>query len=304
MVPANFNQLYYFWRAAKAGSISAAAKELMLNQSTVSLQLKQLESSLGKQLLARSRHGVALSDAGRIAFDYCERIFIHAEELLSALREERHAAMPAFRLGVSQSVSREKILALTYFVKELGLGVPVKIVTRSSEELETRLEKRMLDMVVSDLDLAVRLGRDYRSRLASNTELFFVAASGLKKTMGAFPRGLLRIPLLLRPPENPVRKEVDHFLHRKGLRADIHAESEDPDLLLAMAIRGEGTAVVDLATIGAELRGRRLARLHAGPIGVRERVWFICGRRRGSRPAVQRVIDLLMSRFEFRSPSS
>lgn len=301
MVPTNFNQLYYFWRAAKAGSISAAAKELLLNQSTVSLQLKQLESSLGKKLLARSRHGVALSDAGRVAFDYCERIFVHAEELLSALKEDRLGALPAFRLGVSQSVSRNKILALTYFVKELGLGVPVKIVTRSSEELETRLEKRMLDMVVSDLDLAVRLGRDYRSRLSSNTDLYFVAASSLRKSMGTFPRGLARVPLLLRPPENPVRKEVDHFLHRKGLRPDIHAESEDPDMILAMAIRGEGAAVADLSTIGAELRGGKLVRLHAGPIGVRERVWFICGRRRDSRPPIQRVIDLLMSRFEFRA---
>lgn len=300
MVPANFNQLYYFWRAAKEGSISAAAKGLLLNQSTVSLQLKQLESALGKPLLSRSRHGVGLTDSGKVAFEYCERIFVHAEELLVALREDAPAAMPVFRLGVSQSVSRDKVLALTRFVKELRLGIPVKIVSRSSEELETRLEKRMLDMVMSDLDLAVRLGRDYRSRLAANTELYFVASPSLKKTMGAFPQGLLRVPLLLRPPENPVRKEVDHFLNRRGLRADVHAESEDPDLLLAMAIRGEGAAVADLAAVGAELRQRTLVPLHARPIAVRERVWFICGRRRDSRQSLQKVLDQLMSRFEFR----
>lgn len=300
MVPANFNQLYYFWRAAKHGSISAAAKQLMLNQSTVSLQLKQLESGLGKPLLARSRHGVALTDSGKIAFGYCERIFGHADELLAALREERPEAAAVFRLGVSQSVSRGKVLALTRFIKELGAGISVKIVSRSSEELETRLERRMLDLVVSDLDLAVRLGRDYRSRLAANTDLYFVAAPGIKKAMGAFPQGLLRVPLLLRPPENPVRKEVDHFLHRKGLRADIHAESEDPDLILAMAVRGEGAAVADLASVGADLKRRRLTLLHARPIGIRERVWFICGRRRDARPSLQKVLDLLMSRFEFR----
>lgn len=300
MVPANFNQLYYFWRAAKHGSISAAAKRLMLNQSTVSLQLKQLESSLGKPLLARSRHGVSLTESGKIAFEYCERIFVHAEELLTALREDRPASMPVFRLGVSQSVSRDKVLALTGFVKGLGLGIPVKIVSRSSEELEARMERRMLDMVMSDLDLAVRLGRDYRSRLASNTELHFVAAPKLKKAMGAFPLGLLRVPLLLRAPENPVRKEVDHFLHRKGIRADIHAESEDPDLIRTMAIRGEGAAVVDLSSVQADIRQGRLVRLHAGSIGIRESVWFICGRRRDSRPSLQRVIELIMSGFRFR----
>lgn len=299
MVPANFNQLYYFWSAAKYGSISAAAKQLLLNQSTVSLQLKQLEAALGKPLLVRGRHGTTLTDAGKVCFEYCERIFTHAEELVAALRDDRPTSTPAFRLGVSQSVSRDKVLAVMRFVKELRPGVRVKIVSRSSEELEARMERRVLDMAVSDLDLASRLGRDYRSRLVSNTRLYFVSAPVLRKKMGAFPAGLARVPLLLRAPENPVRKEVDHFLHRKGIRADIHAEIEDPDLIRAMALRGEGAAVADLMSVQADVRRGRLVRLHSGPIGVRECVWFICGRRRDSRPAPQRVIDLLMSRFRF-----
>src|SRR3989338_7382848 len=124
MVPANFNKLYYFWVIAKMGSISSAAKRLLLNQSTVSLQLKQLEAALGKRLLSRSRHGTSLTDPGKLAFEYCERIFVQAEELLAALRSDRSASTSVFRLGVSQTFSRDKILGSTRFLKKLDSNIP------------------------------------------------------------------------------------------------------------------------------------------------------------------------------------
>ena len=301
MVPANFNQLYYFWIVAKTGSMSSAAKRLLLDQSTVSLQMKQLEAALGKKLLSRSRHGTSLTPSGKLAFEYCDRIFIQAEELLAALRSDRSASTPVFRLGVSQTISRDKILGVTRFIKKVDPVVSVTILSRSSEELETRLERRLLDMVVSDVDLTVRLGKDFKSRLVSNTELFFVAAPELRKKMGAFPAGLFRIPMLLRARENPVRKEVDYFLHRNGLVSNVRAEVENPDLIRIMATQGEGAAITDLMSVRQELRERRLVRLHPRPIGIRECVWFISGRSRGSQPSLQKDVDLLMNRFEFRA---
>lgn len=299
MVPTNFNQLYYFWIIAKTGSISAAARQLLLNQSTVSLQMKQLESALSKQLLIRSRHGAVLTDVGKVAFDYCERMFLDAEELLAGLRGDRLASTPLFRLGISQSVSRDKILGVTRFIKELDSGIPVKILSRSSEELERRLERGMLDMVVSDLDLVVRLGKEYRSRLISNTQLFFVVSPKLKGMSGAFPGVLHRVPLLLRAPENPVRKEVDYYLHRRGIIPNIQAEVENPDLIRIMAIEGEGAAITNLASVKGDLARRRLVKLHSQPIGIRENVWFIARRHREPRSSLQRAVDLLMSRFEY-----
>src|ERR1051326_5707504 len=75
MLPVNFNHLYYFWVITKAGGISAARGQLLLSQSTLSLQIKQLERSVGRRLFWRGRHGMTLTADGKLAFDYCERIF-------------------------------------------------------------------------------------------------------------------------------------------------------------------------------------------------------------------------------------
>jgi len=296
MVPANFNQLYYFWVIAKSGSVSAASKRLLLTQSTVSAQLKQLELSLGARLFERGRGGVTLTPEGRLSFEYCERIFPHAEELL-ALLHGGAALTPTFRLGVTHSISRDKILALTRFINGALPGAAVRIYAGGPDELESRLDRRLVDLVLADVDLSVRIGRDFESRLVGRVEHYFVAAPSIAARARSFPAGLQRIPLLLRSPENPVRKEVDHFLHRNAITPILRAEVDDPDLIRIMALQGEGACAMDLATIGQELREGKLVKLHAKPIGLWKSYWTLCSRYQRPQPALQNGIEAVMSRF-------
>lgn len=296
MLPANFNQLYYFWTVGKRGSISAAAKSLLLNQSTLSLQMKQLEKALGIVLLSRGRRGVGLTGAGRQAFEYCDRMFNHAEELLALLKGGQPASTQVFRLGVSQTVSWRAAIAAIDRIQSAGQGVSVRIQSRSSEELQDRLERRMLDCVVSDLDLSVRMGREFWSRRVSSTPLFFVATPGLKKKMRAFPAGLAHIPLVLRSATNPIRKDVEDFLRRSGITPNVQAEVESPELIRLLAVQGGGAALMDPSALEAEIRQGRLVKLHKRPIGIQENIWFICRRGEREAAALQFAVDALMAK--------
>lgn len=57
--------LQTFVRIAEAGSISAAARDMGVSQPAASRQLAQLEQQLAVQLLHRTTHSMALTDAGR-----------------------------------------------------------------------------------------------------------------------------------------------------------------------------------------------------------------------------------------------
>jgi len=303
MMPFNFNQLYYFWVITKAGSISGATAQLLLNQSTLSQQLRQLELSLGRQLLLRSRRGVTPTDEGAVAFEYCERIFGQAEELSARLRGGEAGRARYLRLGFSRSISRERLLAVVDGVRTRDPELVVKMMSGTLEGLEDRLRRRMHDLVLSNVDIAPALGKDYRSRLVASIPHFFMASPRLRKG-GSFPRIMEQLPLMVRPPDNPIHKEAIDFLRRNGVVPNVHAEVDDPDLILTMTLRGEAVGFLDPFTVRGHLKSGRLLKLHERSLGIRENLWLICSLHPHSNAAVQQTIDGLMESFRLeRAPS-
>lgn len=70
--------LQYFLAVTREKSISAAAASLHLSQPTLSIQLRQMEEELGKQLLIRGAKGsrrVELTEEGLIVRRRAEEIF-------------------------------------------------------------------------------------------------------------------------------------------------------------------------------------------------------------------------------------
>ena len=88
-------RLLTFRAVARAGSFSAAARELSLTQPAVSQQVAALERELGARLLHRGPGGLSLTDAGALALEHAdslaERLAI-ADAQLAELGDE-HAKL-------------------------------------------------------------------------------------------------------------------------------------------------------------------------------------------------------------------
>jgi LysR family transcriptional regulator, transcriptional activator of nhaA len=296
MLPLNFNQLYYFWVAARSGSFSGARRTLLLTQPTLSLQVRQLERSLGKRLFERSRRGVTLTPDGRRAFEHCEVMFRRGEQLLADMKTGPAAAR--FRLALTHSVSRDVLWPLMDELNRLRPDAAVRVLSGTLEEGRASLARDAADLVVSDLDPAVGLGRDFRSRLVARRPVFFVGVPALARRAGRFPAALEKAPLLLRTPENPLRKEVDHALYRWRLAPAIEAETDDVDLLKDLLLRGRGVAAMPLRAVEKELASGRLVRLHPKPVGLWQNLWFCSRRRTHSDPRLREILDKLMGDYE------
>ena len=66
--------LITFVHVAELGSFTKAAQMLSYTQSTVSLQIKQLEAELGQQLFERINHTPRLTDKGRELLEYALKV--------------------------------------------------------------------------------------------------------------------------------------------------------------------------------------------------------------------------------------
>lgn len=76
-----------FLAVARIGNFTRAASELHVSQSALTVQIKQLEESLGVSLFDRGKRRVALTDAGRDVLGPLERILVDTESLVSRTRE-------------------------------------------------------------------------------------------------------------------------------------------------------------------------------------------------------------------------
>ena len=71
----NYRHLYYFWLVEKEGGFARAAERLDMAVQTISAQVRELEKSIGRQLLKSAGRGVTMTEAGETAFNRESRFF-------------------------------------------------------------------------------------------------------------------------------------------------------------------------------------------------------------------------------------
>src|SRR5262245_46498518 len=136
---------------AARGSFAAAARDVHLTESAVSMQMKALEAELGVALFDRSTRPPRLTDAGRALLPDAEQLIIGYERL--ARRRGADAPMQGhLRLGAVPSVLTGILPGAIAALRRRHPGVHVEIAMALSAELVERLERRVLDAaVVSEL---------------------------------------------------------------------------------------------------------------------------------------------------------
>ena len=100
----NFHHLRYFWSTVREGGVLPASRRLRVSHPTVSAQLKELEAWLGVALFDRRGRALELTDAGKSAFEYADRIFGLGRDLLEALASGE--VRPQLRIGVTDGLPK------------------------------------------------------------------------------------------------------------------------------------------------------------------------------------------------------
>src|SRR5258705_4751272 len=84
---ASISALESFLAVARAGNLTAAARELHVTQPGLTARLQRLEAELGTELLVRLPRGVRLTAAGRALLPYAERALESLDQGTAAVRD-------------------------------------------------------------------------------------------------------------------------------------------------------------------------------------------------------------------------
>jgi LysR family transcriptional activator of nhaA len=285
----NFRHLYYFWVVAKEGSITRAAERLGLAVQTVSTQLTLLEQSVGKSLFAQQGRRLALTEAGRLALNYADQIFLLGEQMQEALDE---ADTSRTRLTVGISDSLPKLTAYRLLEAATQLPKPVRLVCFEDqfEALLGELALHKLDVVLTDREM--RSGTTLRvfSHLLFESETVVVGSAELAaKYTAGFPGNLNGAPFLLPTRNNALRGRIDEWFELHNVRPDVVGEFEDNALLNTFGRRGLGLFFAPAAL--AQDMAEQFRAVLVGPVPqVREQFYAISNERKIKHPAVEAIL--------------
>ena len=138
-------QLRYFVKVAETLNFSEAARVLCVTQSTLSQQVKQLETELGMPLLSRSSHGVALTEAGKELVPYAQKTIHDAELCVVRINDLNCLSAGTLNIGVTYSFSPILTETLVTFMK-IYPKVKLNIFYKPMAELMELLREREVDL--------------------------------------------------------------------------------------------------------------------------------------------------------------
>lgn len=293
----NYRHLHYFWVVAKEGGFVRAAERLGMAVQTISAQVRELEASLGLQLLKSAGRGVTLTDAGKLAFARADEIFQLGQSLPDAVRAA--AAAPVARLAVGLSDGLSKLAA--HAVLAPVLDTPqLRLICHEGEagQLLGELALHQLDLVLTGQPAPYNASLRLTSQLLvdSPVDWYGPAAWVTRSAIEHFPQSLAKLPVLLPTVHAALRGRLDRWFDGLGLQPAVVGEFEDSALLTVFAARGLG--VFPVSRLGAEdVTLTRGLKLLGRCDEVREEIHAVRTRRGQHHPLVQRVLATKHSGF-------
>jgi LysR family transcriptional activator of nhaA len=288
----NFRHLYYFWVVAKEGGITRAAERLGLAVQTVSSQLTLLEQSLGKTLFSQQGRRLVLTEAGRLAMNYADQIFLLGEQMQEALNE---ADSGRIRLTVGISDSLPKLSAYRMLEVATQMERPVRLVCYEDnfDALLADLALHKLDVVLTDREVRASSALKVFSNLLFESEMLVVGAPALAEQYDGgcgFPEKLNGAPFLLPARNNALRGKIDEWFVQHHIRPDVVGEFEDNALLNTFGRRGLGLFFAPAALM-ADI-AEQFGAVQVGKVpSVREQFYVISNDRKIKHPAVEAILD-------------
>jgi DNA-binding transcriptional LysR family regulator len=136
-----------FVAVAEIGGVTAAADRLHLTQSTVSMQIKRLESMLNLDLISRSGRGIELTPHGEQLARYGRQILGINDEVWNRMTNTQFEG--TLVMGVPPDILYPHIPNILKAFSDAFPRVQIKLVSTRTSELKEELAKGTLDLILT-----------------------------------------------------------------------------------------------------------------------------------------------------------
>jgi DNA-binding transcriptional LysR family regulator len=293
MIRLTLRQLDILEAVARCGSFSRASAELHLTQPAVSMQIKQLEASLGLPLFEQMGKRIHLTRAGEETLQASRAInreLVNLEHTLANLQGLKGGALTVSAASTA-SYFTARLMAL---FQEIHPDVRVSLNVVNRETLLKHLAENSIDLALMGQPPE---GHDLEAQPFMDNPLVVIAAPNhpLAGQRDIPPTRLAEEPFVGREPGSGTRNAVEKFFAEHGLTHKAAMEMNKNEAIKQAVEAGLGLGVASLHTVQAELAAQHLCVLDVQGFPLK-RQWYLV-QRQGKRlsPAAQAFAQFVLS---------
>lgn len=127
-------------------NFTKAAEELYISQPAVTKNIKELETELDAKLFDRLSNNVALTEAGRIVFDYAEHVLELDKKLAFDLSTLKQKYAGQLKLGASTTIGQYILPSILAKFHERHTDIELMLLNDNTEKIERALLRNEIDL--------------------------------------------------------------------------------------------------------------------------------------------------------------
>jgi DNA-binding transcriptional LysR family regulator len=240
-----------FLKIAETRNFTRAASDLHVSQSALTVQVQQLEESLGVRLFDRNKRGVMLTAAGKDVFGPLQRLFHDAQTIVEHARDLSSASTGFVSIAALPTVCAGSLPALVRSFLDSYPGIRVQISDVFAERVRDAVLKREVDFGIGTLhgrDAELRATPLFQDRLV----VFTPPGHPLAEKHTVTLREACAHGLILPARASSVRDAVEAIAHRERLLLDVRYETNFMPTALAFVRAKLGIAILPETAAGAD----------------------------------------------------
>jgi LysR family transcriptional regulator, transcriptional activator of the cysJI operon len=289
----NIHQVNIFNIAARTLSITKTAKKMHLSQPSVSIQIKDLEDALNVRLFERINRKITLTDAGKIFFEYSEKLLRLIDEMNAVMNDFSSGDVGRLLLGASSTVGIYVLPSFLGDFKEIYPKAEIALMIQNRQEAVEQC-------IAGELDFAFMQDPprhpDLQSEFFMKDELVIVCSPKHRWAS----RGFLTMKMLISEPEPIILREegsgtrdlIEYVLKRFGIERKVTMELSSSEGIKRAVEANLGVAVLSKNVVASEIKNKSLVALAIKDLNTKRDFFIVRNKKR-------RYMQLMMKFHDF-----
>ena len=292
----NLHHLFIFYAVAHTGSFSNAASMLNITQPAVSIQISELENSLGTILLHRKQRKLQITDTGTVVLKYAQQIFTLSDELISALAEINGLKSGNLILGASTTPGEYVLPILVGEFRNIHPGITVEISVGNTEDIIQQMAEYKIDLAMVG-DWTNDSTDDLEFVKYTTDEIILITSPEKASNFGSqiTLTDINTEGLIIREQGSATRSIAEECFLRLGIEPRINMTVGSNQAVKQATASGGGIGVISKLGVAAEIKAGLLTILDINEWSCQRPLFLVSHKNRPLSPSQKSFVDFLQT---------